>query len=58
MKKPHKIALIVTISLIIFSLLPIWRSGERRNLNLWQFAKNHTIFGHEPMYEISTHETP
>ncbi len=29
----------------IASLLPIWRSGGRGNMNLWGWIWNHTIFG-------------
>jgi hypothetical protein len=36
------------IALVLFlgaSLLPIWRSGLRENMNLWQWVNNHTVFG-------------
>lgn len=35
-------------ALVIFicaSSLPIWRSGLRENMNLWQWIINHTVFG-------------
>jgi len=32
---------------LFFSLLPIWRSGEKRGLNLWQFVSEHTIFSNQ-----------
>jgi len=35
---------------IIFSILPIWRSGEKYNLNLWQFMFEHSTFGPKRQY--------
>jgi hypothetical protein len=40
--KGKKIALVLFLGA---SLLPIWRSGLRENMNLWQWVNNHTIFG-------------
>ena len=31
--------------LLVLSVLPIWRSGLKDNLNFWQFLLNHTIWG-------------
>ena len=39
-----KIAIGIGAGFLLFSLLPIWRSGEKRGLNLWQFMAEHTIF--------------
>lgn len=30
---------------VVFSLLPIWRSGGRTGLNLWEWLINHTVWG-------------
>ncbi len=35
----------------VFSILPIWRSGAKRDLNFWDFMRNHTIYGDLPMFE-------
>lgn len=35
---------------LILTLLPIWRCGLRDRLNLWQWTKEHTIFGHPVEY--------
>ena len=29
----------------VLSLIPIWRSGLREDMNLWQWVANHTVFG-------------
>ncbi len=42
MTKGEKIAL---GGFIILSFLPIWRSGLRENMILWEWIVNHTIFG-------------
>jgi len=42
MTKGEKIAL---IGFGVFSLLPIWRSGLREKMILWEWIANHTIFG-------------
>ena len=40
----QKVLLGIGLGLLGFSLLPIWRSGEKRRLNLFQFVGEHTIF--------------
>jgi len=42
MTKNEKVAL---GGVAVLSFLPIWRSGLRENMNLWQWIANHTIFG-------------
>ena len=36
--------------MIIASFLPVWRCGLRHNLTFWEFAGEHTIFGHPVQY--------
>jgi len=36
--------------LVTLGFIPIWRCGLRYNLNFYQFAKEHTIWGHEVVY--------
>ena len=33
---------IAPLALLGFSFLPIWKSGLRKNMNLWQFVIGHT----------------
>lgn len=42
MTKNKEIALMGFVAL---SLVPIWRSGLRQNMNLWEWIINHTVFG-------------
>lgn len=35
----------VSIGLLAFSLLPIWTSGLREKMTLWEWIINHTTFG-------------
>ncbi len=32
------------------ALLPVWRSGLRENLSLYEFIIEHTIWGHDVTY--------
>lgn len=34
--------------LLVFSLLPIWKSGLRKDMNLWQFVIGHTVMSPYP----------
>ncbi len=44
-----KAALIIGLGFLSF--LPVWRSGLRENMNLWEFINVHTIFSpHEVTY--------
>jgi len=36
---------VLIVSFIAFSFLPIWRSGLRENMILWEWIANHTVFG-------------
>lgn len=36
---------VLATGFIIFSLLPIWRSGLRENMILVEWIANHTVFG-------------
>lgn len=36
---------VVLGSIGIFTLLPIWRSGDEYGLSLWAFAVKHTLWG-------------
>lgn len=38
----------VLVGVLIFSLLPIWKSGIRRGMNLWEFTIGHTVFSPWP----------
>ncbi len=35
----------LALAVVGASFLPVWRSGMRENLDLWQFIGNHTIWG-------------
>jgi hypothetical protein len=35
----------IKILMLAASFIPVWRSGGRANLNLWEFVGNHTVFG-------------
>jgi len=36
--------------IVLAFTLPVWRSGLKSNLTLWQFIVNHTVFGDEPEF--------
>lgn len=41
----------VYVGLLAFSLLPVWRSGLRDKMNLWEFIIGHTTFSpYEVLY--------
>lgn len=41
----------VLLTGFLLSFLPVWKSGGKENLNLWQFVENHLMIGDEgPMY--------
>ena len=35
---------------LLCSLLPVFRSGLRDELNFWQWVKEHTVWGHPVTY--------
>lgn len=48
--KSVKINSSVLIALGLATLLPVWRSGIKGNLNFWQFIHNHTVWSNVPQY--------
>lgn len=40
----------LAILILLASFLPVWRCGLRENLNLWEWAKEHTVWGHPVEY--------
>ena len=44
----------VLVTGLALSLLPIWRSGLREDMDLWTWILNHTVFG--PPSEYITEE--
>lgn len=48
----------LTIVLVAFSLLPIWTSGLRERMNLFEFLANHTVFGPPAEYLDEEHYLP
>jgi len=48
--KAWQIGLMIGLGFAVFSVLPIFRSGQRRGINFWEFAKEHTRWGKSPPY--------
>ncbi len=50
MQKKLVISRDLVMVLALVSLLPIWRSGLRGNLNFWVWLKEHTVWGSPVQY--------
>ena len=49
---PNKLVISTEILLVllILSFLPVWRCGLRDKLTFWEWAREHTIWGHPVEY--------
>ncbi len=52
MPEPKKLVISKDLAILLLaaSVLPVWRSGLREDMNFWQFAKEHTRWGHPVEY--------
>lgn len=52
MPKQDKLVISKDLALLalMVSFLPIFRGGLRENINLWQFVKEHTVYGSPVQY--------
>lgn len=48
----------IVVILIAFSFLPIWTSGLRENMTLYEWVVNHTVFGAASEYLRPEHYLP
>lgn len=42
--------ILLALVLVLISFLPVWKCGMRSRLTWWEWAKEHTVFGHRVEY--------